>query len=204
MLGGEAADVNYEFFAKLIYAHTDSYPMGRMGNYSRTRLPDAVLRELYRFVKDDLRLLVPLAATVDSGVASGANRRYTLRVKNNGAAGKGLNAEDITIALKLTGAQLVDATGPGTQKKADGGVSWQVSRLTPQQELTYSITLSGATAPPLQLFSGSRVDYLKPTMRDGAPNLKLPDPRWLGSRNDWVPVGMAPPAPAPAQTAEVR
>jgi cytochrome c553 len=197
VLGGEAGEVDYEFFANLIYRHTDTFPTGRMGNYPGTRIPDTVLRELFRFVKDDLRLLVPMTATFNAaGVPSGGNTTYSLAVKNTGKAGKGLSAEDVTITLKLPpGAKVVSATGPGTQSASAGAALWKVAKIAPQQELKYSITLAGSPGAPADVFKDSRVDYMKPTMRNGAPNLELVDERWLGSKNDWYPITVAPPAP---------
>jgi hypothetical protein len=121
--------------------------------------------------------------------------------------GKGLAAEDVTISLKLpTGAKVVSATGPGTQSTSAGAALWKVAKIAPQQELKYSITLAGAPGAPAEVFKDSRVDYLKPTMRNGVPNLELVDERWLGSRNDWYPVTVAPqpapPAPTTARAAQ--
>ena len=44
---------------------------------------------------------------------------------------------------------------------------------------------------------------MKPGMRMGAANLELRDERWLGSKNDWQPIGAAPP-PAAAPPAPAR
>ena len=101
VLGGEFKDVDYEYFAKRIYQHQEFYPTGRMGNYTKARVPEAVLREVYKFVHDDLGLLIPMLANVGPGTASGANSTYPLTIKNNGTAGKGLTAEDVTVSVKL-------------------------------------------------------------------------------------------------------
>ncbi len=52
------------------------------------------------------------------------------------------------------------------------------------------------------MIKGSRVDWMKPAMRMGVPDLELKDPRWLGSKNDWQPIGAGQPqggGPAPGQ-----
>ena len=199
VLGGEAADVDFAYFAKRVYQHTEIYPTGRMGNYAGARVPEPLLRELFRFLKDDLQLLVPIAFTLDAGKPVDGNTTYTLLVKNTGKAGRGLAAGDVTVSLKLTpNVRLVSATGPGTQQNAAGAVSWKLAKLAPQEEQRYAITLAGTPgAPAAEVFKGSRVDYMKPSMRGGAPNLQLVDERFLGSKNDWQPVTVAPP-PAPA------
>ena len=49
-LGEHAKEVDFDYFAKQIYTHTDQYPRGGMGNYSRMRLPEPVLREIYQWM----------------------------------------------------------------------------------------------------------------------------------------------------------
>ena len=57
VLGGEASEVTFEFFADLVYNHEAHFPAGRMGSYSRRRAPESVLREVFTFVSKDLGLL---------------------------------------------------------------------------------------------------------------------------------------------------
>lgn len=200
VLGGEAADVNYELFEKMIYNHTDLYPSGRMGNFSRARLPEPVLREIFRFVKDDLGWLVPITARVDAGTPAGSNTTYTVTILNSGHAGKGLSAEDVTISVMLPpGAQVVTATGDGYQgvrPAAQGhAATWKVARIGPTQELKYTLTLAGAGAPGM--FANSTVGWTKPAMRPGVPDLVLRDTRSQG-KDDYMPIAL-PPRPQPAQ-----
>ena len=118
VLGGEAADVDFDFFAKRVYTHTEVYtdPVPRMGNFSRARVPESVLRDIYKFIKDDLGLLAPVVASMDAGAAADANTKYTVTLENQGTRGKGLAAETITINLVLpTGATMVSNTGDGFQ-----------------------------------------------------------------------------------------
>ena len=195
--------MDFAYFAKGIYQHTELYPTGRMGNYRSTRIPETLLRELFKFVKDDMRLLVPMSANLDAGKQADGNTTYTLTVKNTGTAGKGLTAEDLTVSLKLApSVMVVSATGAGTRQNAGGGVSWKLAALAPQAEQRYAITLAGTPAvQAADIFKGSRVDYMKPTMRTGVPNLQLVDERYLGSKNDWQPVTIAPPPAPPARPA---
>jgi hypothetical protein len=202
VLGGEASDVDFDYFAKRIYQHTELYPSGRMGNYSTARLPEPVLRELFRFVKEDLRLLPLVTAVMGAGTTTGASTTYTLTVKNGGTKGKGLTAEDATITLKLPpGTKVVGTTGAGLQGvKADAAV-WRVAKIAPQDELKYTITLEGSAAGPGGIFKDSRVGWTKPAMRTGVPNLELRDERWFGSKDDWVAVTFPPAQPPPPVTA---
>ena len=200
VLGGEATDVDFEFFAKRIYQHQEFYPTGRMGNYTKARVPEVILRELFRWVEDDLGLLVPIQAVLDlAGTPNGANTTYTLTVRNAGAPGKGLTAEDVTVSLKLpAGAKVVTTTGAGLQGVTADAAVWKLAKIAPKDELKYTVTLAGAPSAPGPLFKGSRVDWMKPAMRIGGPTLQLVDERWMGSKNDWQPVGVAAPPPPPA------
>src|SRR6266404_2109610 len=49
VLGGEAADVDFAYFSKIVYQHTERYPDGRMGNFSRLRVPEGSLSEISHF-----------------------------------------------------------------------------------------------------------------------------------------------------------
>jgi uncharacterized repeat protein (TIGR01451 family) len=118
VLGGEAADVDFDFFAKRVYTHTEVYtdPVPRMGNFSRARVPESVLRDIYKFIKDDLGLLAPIVASMDAGAAADSNTKYTVTLENQGTRGKGLAAETVTINLVLpTGTSVVSNTGDGYQ-----------------------------------------------------------------------------------------
>ena len=198
-LGGDASEADFAYFAKRVYEHTDLYPDGRMGNFSKLRLPEPVLQEIFRFAKDDLGLLVPISAKVMPGVSDGANTTYSLALKNDGAKGKGLTAEDITISLVVApGTTIVNATGDGYQgvKKdpktnADLAV-WQVAQMAPQDVQTYTLTVSGKAGAAPEVLKGSMVSWAKPEMRKGVPNLALRDPLMPGKemRN---PVTFPPP-----------
>ena len=174
VLGGEGAD--FEAFASKVYTHTTEYtdPVPVMGNFQRSRLPETVLREIWKFVGTDLGLLAPIVANINAGTPSGANTEYTVTVTNQGDKGKGLTAETVTVSLVLPqGAMLVSNTGagfkgvskqpitlpavagrggnPGTPAQtimADVAV-WQVPRIAADEKPTFSVTLAGAAVPPV-------------------------------------------------------
>jgi len=203
VLGGEAADVDYAYFAKRIYEHAELYPGGRMGNFTRRQLPESVLQEIFRFITQDLGLIPPIAASLRPGVPAGANTTYTLTVQNRGAKDKGLTAEEVTISLALSpGTAVVGGTGAGylgvrhdPQTDSDVAV-WQVPRIAPGEQQTYTLTLAGTAAAPSEIFKGSVVRWAKPEMRKGVPNLVLRDSRIPGKEAQ-VAVTFPPPAQLP-------
>jgi hypothetical protein len=159
-----------------------------MGNYSRHRLPEPILREMFRSIKDDLGLLVPMTAVMSQGVSNGANTTYTLTIRNTGTKGRGLTAEEITVAVMLPpNAKLVEATGPGYQglqsntrgDRDSVGLAavWKVERLAAGDELRLQVTLAGPPANAADLFKESIVQWMKPVMRPGARALVLRDYR---------------------------
>jgi hypothetical protein len=114
-LGGVAKDADYAYFAKQVYQHPEKYPKGRMGNFSKERLPESILREIFRFVQD-AGFLAQVTASLAAGTPQGPNTVYTLTVVNDGVAGKGLTAEDVTIFVRVpSGCTVVTATGGGYQ-----------------------------------------------------------------------------------------
>jgi mono/diheme cytochrome c family protein len=164
-IGGEGGD--YNVLANLVYEHTQTFATGRMGNYSRQRLPESTLQEIWKFMSSDLGLRVPIDASIDAGVAAGANKTYTLTVVNSGKAGKGLTAEDVTIALALpSGVNVVSTTGAGykgVRAAAAGSMAtWQAPKIAPGEKQTFTLTLSGSAE---NLFKGSAVSWAKPEVR---------------------------------------
>jgi mono/diheme cytochrome c family protein len=152
-----AIGADFEWFKRMTYEHTTVMPehrtlLGaaparvRMGNFSRTRVPERDLDEIWRYLRDDLKFRVPLTSRLTPATSAGT---YNLVVQNGGLAGKGLTAEDITILLALKpGTKVTNATGPGyqgvrndPQLKAEVAV-WQLSRLGPKQDQTYTLAVA--------------------------------------------------------------
>jgi cytochrome c551/cytochrome c550 len=180
-LGGEAGTANFALFTKLVYQHTDDYPMGRMGNYSRDRLPEATLQQIFDYILA-LGLRVPVTATGTLATSDGAYT-YAVTVKNTGRKMRGgLAAEDLTISLALpAGATVTNTTGLNYQgvthdPKGDAAV-WTLPRLGPEETQAFSVTLMGGTAAS-GLQQGSVVRWAKPLLRGNpaAPKLTLKDP----------------------------
>ena len=172
---GVALPDAYAMFAKLTYNHTDVYPKGMMGNFSRTRLPETVLREMYDFLSKDLGLRVPVTAVLSPPSPAVGGSQYTLTVKNTGSPG-GLAAQGMTIALRSPSqTKIVATTGAGyagvvqdPELKATAA-TWRVKKLTAGETLTYTLTLSEAVP---DAFKGSFVRWMKPEIRRPA-NLAL-------------------------------
>ena len=43
---GVSNDAGFSYFAKMVYDHSEKYPKGTMGSFSRDRLPEVLLREI--------------------------------------------------------------------------------------------------------------------------------------------------------------
>ena len=183
-----AVNADFEWFKGMVYNHTTNLPLHRtllgqpaaqvrMGNYSRTRLPESLLQEIFLYAKDDLKFRPAIAARLTPGGSAGT---YNLEVLNNGLAGKGLSAEDLTISLALApGTKVTNTTGAGykgVRKDQDGKTDvavWQLPKLAPKDKHNYTISLSGGTIP-----SGS-VTWAKPTPGSSGPdvvNVAIPQP----------------------------
>jgi mono/diheme cytochrome c family protein len=178
-LGGMGPDADYAYFAKRVYEHTstmstspfnkDDFP--HMGNFSRTRLPEPVLQELWRWVSVDLGFRVPIRAQIIAGAHAGNGASYALTVENRGVPGKGLAAEDISIALNLvSGATVGSTTGAGyqgirrnSQTHADAAV-WQLARLGPGAKQTFTIALSGNETTEGNIIKTGSVSWTTPPL----------------------------------------
>jgi mono/diheme cytochrome c family protein len=179
-----AAGADFNWFANLVYTHTEASPEERrlsgdnpdnpirMGDYTRTQVPEETLRQIWQWVSVDLGLRVPMQGRLSAGVAAGTNTAYTLTVENAGVAGKGLTAEEITIALLLpAGSKVVNASGAGyqgVQHDAQSGADlavWNVAHMAAKDRQTFGITLS----PPADGAQRPRgtVRWSKPAFGDG-------------------------------------
>lgn len=193
-LGGVAKDVTLEYFANVIYEHNAKYPRGNMGNFSRTRVSEPVLREIYNFMQD-LGLRVPISAAIDPAPAGAP--AYTLAVSNTGVPAKGLTAEVLTLQVMLpTGFTVATTEGPGykgvrtakaRQFASDGSgrikeweanaMIWELPKLAPGEKVALGFKLAGTGEPAAGAFDGSLVLWEKPTTRTGVTHLEYRDHR---------------------------
>lgn len=178
--GGVNAD--FEWFKRLVYSHTtemaplwmafEERPVRmRMGNYSRARLPESTLLEIWNWA-NDIGLRARIAGELSAPARAANGVTYTLNVANTGIAGKGLAAEDLTIALVVpAGATVVSTTGAGYQgvkmdAQAKANVAtWQLPRLAAKDKQTYTITLSSAATPQDNVRGSIR--WMKPAVKPG-------------------------------------
>lgn len=113
-LGERAKEVDFEYFATQIYEHTDKYPRGSMGNYSRTRLPESVLREIYQWMVLDIGLRASIGANMRVGDQRGDRTTFDVEVTNRGVQDVGLDVEGITLFIRVPDdATVVGGTGQG-------------------------------------------------------------------------------------------
>ena len=184
-----AINADLEWFRRMVFEHTTVMPehrklLGaaparvRMGNFSKTRVPEPLLEEIWRYLRDDLKFRVPVVSRLTAATPPGT---YNLVVENNGLAGKGLAAEDITIRLALRpGTTVSNATGAGYQGvrndpdlKADVAV-WQLPRLRAKENQTYTLTVASGGG-----ITRGVVRWTKPAQGTGLPsevNVAMPAP----------------------------
>jgi mono/diheme cytochrome c family protein len=109
---GVTREAGFPYFAKMVYDHSEKYPMGTMGNFSRDILPEVLLRDIYQFMLD-AGLRVRVASELSAGVPKNGNTTYTLKVANLGWS-KGPDMEEVTIFVRIPpGTSVVGATGTG-------------------------------------------------------------------------------------------
>jgi mono/diheme cytochrome c family protein len=180
-----AVNADFDYFANLVYNHTTAMhqhrislggnPMGNvdMGNYNRSRVTDATLRQIYFWLRDDIGFRVPLQGQLSAGVMGPTGVTYTLTVRNNGLQGKGLIAEGVDIELILpAGANVVAASGPGYEGVEMEGqervAEWELARSAPRDVQTYTITLNNAGTGTDRL--RGRIEWDRPGPRQGPNN----------------------------------
>lgn len=180
---GHAGAVGGDFawFSRMVYEHATFMPQHRpfvgedpgpvrMGTYSRERLPEPVLRDIWDWIAD-MGFRPRIIARLSRGVAGGNGRTHTVTVENFGVREKGLSAEDVTIALTVpAGLTVTNAGGADMRRDAETGanvVTWKVARITPQDKKTYTITISGQPTDAGQNVRGV-VRWARPTEKDAS------------------------------------
>jgi cytochrome c553 len=190
-----AVDMDYDYFANLVYNHTTGMTPHRaalgsnatnldMGNYAQSRLSGETLRSIFAWAHDDIGVRVPLTGVLGKGEAGANGTTYTLTVTNGGVQGKGVTAEGVKISLAIPAdTTVVAATGTGyqgvqTDEKTKGSVAvWQLPSAAAKQQERLSITLSKPATAAANL--RGEIRWAKPAPKTG-PN------------NDVVPIAPAP------------
>ena len=164
-----AAEVtgDWEWFQHMVYEHTDAQreqwgmldpalprstpgPAGppgrdriRMGNYTRERLPESTLREIWDWMNDLGAHLAPLRATIAAGEAGSNGVTYTVTVTNAGVRNEGITLEGMVIELALPpGASVVQTSGQATT--GSDVAAWRVASMPAGDQQTFTITLAEA------------------------------------------------------------
>jgi mono/diheme cytochrome c family protein len=196
------AEVNgdFEWFKRMVYTHTQAQreqwsqldpalprvtpapagPSGRnrirMGNYSRQRLSESLLKEIYDWARDLGPLATLTGRLAAAPAATSGGSTYTVTVINTAVKNKGLTAEDVTVAVELPdNVQVVNATGAGYEGVRRNGEGrnvalWRIPRLAAADQQSFTITLSGA-APMLR----GTIRWARPAVKaDGQVNFALP------------------------------
>lgn len=193
-----AVGADFDWFRNMVYDHTTAMPQQwkvleeqpavrvRMGNYSRDRVPESLLQDIWTWARD-LGFRPGVEGRLSPGVTGPDGVTYTLNVGNIGLPKKGLTAEDLTISLVVpAGATVVKTTGANYQGvrqdpelKANVAV-WRLPRIGPKEHQTYTLTLSRA---------GTANDNVRGAIRWTKPAVKT-------GPNDTVNIAPAPVAPA--------
>jgi mono/diheme cytochrome c family protein len=160
-----AVNGDFEWFKTHVYNHTSVVrdhwkrlalrsppPYVRMGNYTRERLRESVLEEIWTWMTKE-GLLTPVTAGLSRPEQTSEGARYTLTVLNQSLPNAGPAAEDVTISVTLPAeADVVKASGEGyagVERDAASHTAaavWHVPRIVPTVLLTYGLTLSKAGA----------------------------------------------------------
>jgi cytochrome c553 len=174
-----AVNENFAYFANLVYNHTTAMPQHRavlgqnatnldMGNYSRARLTEGQLRQIFFWMRDEIGFRPLMAGVLSKGETGPSGVTYNLTVSNNGLQGKGLIAEGLTVSLIIPkDSTVVAGTGTGyqgtsTANNATNAV-WRLPRSAPKDQERLSITLSKA---------GTQADNLRGAIRWAKPGPK--------------------------------
>src|SRR5262249_62146961 len=103
-----AVNENFAYFANLVYNHTTAMQQHRallgvnatnldMGNYSRTRLSEGQLRQIFFWMRDEVGFRPAMAGVLGKGEQGSTGVTYSLTVSNNRLQGKRLIAEALTL-----------------------------------------------------------------------------------------------------------
>ena len=124
-----AVNADFDYFANLVYNHTTALPQHRaligvnatnidMGNYSRTRLSEETLRQIYFWARDEIGFRVPMTGVLGKGEPGPSGVTYTLMVTNGGLAGKGVRDGDRIAIFLPNGVDWIEACFAGLRAGA--------------------------------------------------------------------------------------
>jgi hypothetical protein len=186
-------DGDFEWFKHMVYEHTTAQreqwqmldpsiprstpvPAGppgrnrvRMGNYSRERLPENILKEIFDWAVDLGKLATLTVSMAPAANAPAGQAVYNVTVYNASVKGKGPTVEDIVVSVEVPdNVQVLSGTGTvytGAAKNAEGKTvaTWKVPKLAATEKASLSMTLS-APAPALR----GQVTWGKPAVKADA------------------------------------
>lgn len=167
---------DFEWFKHMVYDHTNAQreqwsqldpsiprttpaPAGppgrnriRMGNYSRERLPENILKEIFDWAVD-LGALPTLAVSMTPAQNAPTGQAvYNLRVYNSSVKGKGPTVEDIIVSVEVPeNVQVLTGAGTGyagTSRTPEGKTvaTWKLPKLAATEHQALSLTLSAPAA----------------------------------------------------------
>jgi mono/diheme cytochrome c family protein len=182
-LGALGGDADFAWFTRMVYDHTTEIaqyakatgqplrPRLVMGNYNRATVQESSLRQIYDWM-NDLGIRANVAGRLSPGVPGSNGVRYTLTLENDALAGKGVTAEDVTVALRVpNGITVAAATGAGYQgvrrdEQAMSDVAvWQLPRLAAAERQTLTVTLSSAPTPTNNV--RGTITWARPAVKPG-------------------------------------
>jgi uncharacterized repeat protein (TIGR01451 family) len=85
VLQGADGKKDFAWLTKQVYAHADLFPQGAMGAFSRSRLPEVVLRQIWRAA--NVEVDPPASAPARASVGAKPKSRATLQAHNSAPVG---------------------------------------------------------------------------------------------------------------------
>lgn len=187
--GGLGPEANFEWLTHEVFEHSTSITTVnsrhlRMGNYKRDQVPEATVREIWKFMMDEQGPIAPINATISEGVFTDQGIRYTIAVSNGGDA-KGLVAEHIRVVLPVLRARdpeeettVIEATTGadyfGTSRDPlsnTNAATFVIPRLGPGEKREIIITVSGIGA--MVGFPRASIRWELPKLKSGEANVSL-------------------------------
>jgi mono/diheme cytochrome c family protein len=169
--------MDFDYFANLVYNHTTAMPRYRaeigntntnldMGNFSRARLTEGQLRQIYFWARDEIGVRAPMVGLITKGEPGPGGVTYPVTIRNIGVQGRGVIAESLTVSLTIPAGNKAEAvTGPGFQGINQNVATWRLPRSAPKDEEHLSITLSQPVTQAANL--RGTITWAKPAPKTG-------------------------------------